>query len=88
MYAADKRENKRNSTFFAFYQAVVCRLLIFQGITQWHFCFFTFQKITWEIHYHSSHADIFIFRKFDCKAQIKMREILFFAEHKVVPLVY
>ena len=27
-------------------------------------------------------------RKFDCKAQIKMREILFFSENKVVLLVY
>ena len=27
-------------------------------------------------------------RKFDCKAQIKMREILFFAEHKVVLVMY
>ena len=27
-------------------------------------------------------------RKFDCKAQIKMREILFFSENKVVLLMY
>ena len=28
MYAADKRENIRNSAFFAFYQAIICWLLI------------------------------------------------------------
>ena len=50
MYAADKRENIRNSAFFAFYQAILCWHLI----TLWHFRFVTFQKITWEIHYNSS----------------------------------
>ena len=28
MYAADKRENIHNSAFFAFYQAIICWLLI------------------------------------------------------------
>ena len=91
--------------FFACYQAIICWLLI----TLLHFHFVTFQKITWEIHNHSSYTVIFTYygrpetkilfsrkkrflfqdtRKFDCKAEIKMWEILFFSKNKVVLPMY
>ena len=91
----------RNSAFFAFYQAIICRLFIFQGITLWHFLFVTFQKITSEIHYHSSYIEgwkqRFRFQKkkisYSRHTEVwlqrtdNMWEILFFSEKKVVLLM-
>ena len=72
VYAAYKRENIRNSAFFAFYQAIICWLLI----TLWHFRFVTFQKITWEIQYHSSYAVIFTYYR-------RLETKIFFQEKKI-----
>ena len=75
MYAADKRENIRNSAFFAFYQAIICWLLIML----WHFRFVTFQKITWEIHYHSSYAVLFTYyRRLETKILFSRKEDFLF----------